>query len=350
MTEILWIIRKNSILPVTVTVYTAIFTLYLWITEPSGFLTIACGMYLTVIIITVFIMFFIVQKEMKCRKKLMTYIDNPDETNEEELIHLCSRADRELILKIGKVIRKKDYENKKYRAEAAEYENYVENWAHEIKIPLSLLTMIIDNHTDKIPLQIIDRLDCVRKQVKEYVEQMMMYSKLNCGRKDYYFENVDIKECIDEIIEDNRAVLDEKGIIVKTAIDKGTVYTDKRGIKYIISQAISNSIKYTVDGDETPQVIITFKKAKDSSANEDFESKERMDSIIIQDNGIGVKESELPFIFEKGFTGTTGSAGKYATGMGLYIVKEISHDLNIDVDVSSKWQHGFSMKIQIPAI
>ena len=353
--EIFKIIKKYSAIPVVIAIYTLIFTLYLWITDSKKFLLIASSMYLTVFIIMLFIMLFIIKRELRRKKAFMEYIDSPDDKSEERLLYLCSEADMDAISAMIDMIRRKDYENKELNAKKTDYEEYVENWAHEIKIPLALLAMIIDNHSDKLPGQITDKLDYIRKQIKEYVEQMMLCSKINCGRKDYFFENVDIKDCIDEIIEDSTAMLDEKGVIVKTNISNGTVFTDKRGIKYIISQAISNSVKYAKDSDVIPEISITFRKNMPKNGKNDTNithNKEMnlVDIIEIKDNGIGVKETELPFIFEKGFTGNSGNARKHATGMGLYIVKKISDDLNINIDVTSKWQHGFEMKIEIPII
>jgi len=45
--------------------------------------------------------------------------------------------------------------------------------------------------------------------------------------------------------------------------------------------------------------------------------------LSISDNGIGVRSSDLPYIFEKGFTGNSGDGRKKATGMGLYLAKKL---------------------------
>jgi len=64
--------------------------------------------------------------------------------------------------------------------------------------------------------------------------------------------------------------------------------------------------------------------------------------LSISDNGIGVRSSDLPYIFEKGFTGNSGDGRKKATGMGLYLAKEIAKDLNILLNVESNGERFYN--------
>jgi len=56
-----------------------------------------------------------------------------------------------------------------------------------------------------------------------------------------------------------------------------------------------------------------------------------------------LRQCDLPYIFEKGFTGDSGDIRKKSTGMGLYLVKQLADDLNIGIEVSSDWQYGFTI-------
>ena len=70
----------------------------------------------------------------------------------------------------------------------------------------------------------------------------------------------------------------------------------------------------------------------------------------MEDNGIGIDAGELPRIFEKGFTGDSGEERKSATGMGLYLAKEMAKELNIDLNANSKWGQYFEMEIIFPVV
>lgn len=78
----------------------------------------------------------------------------------------------------------------------AEYEEYVESWAHEAKIPLSLLTLILDNRREELPETVGFKLDYIRNRLREYTEQMLYYARIKGTHKDYLFEHVDVGACI----------------------------------------------------------------------------------------------------------------------------------------------------------
>ena len=71
--------------------------------------------------------------------------------------------------------------------------------------------------------------------------------------------------------------------------------------------------------------------------------------LRIKDNGSGVRPYDLPFIFEKGYTGDTGSQRKRATGMGLYLLRQMADDLKIEVEASSAGQ-SFEITLIFPSV
>jgi len=65
---------------------------------------------------------------------------------------------------------------------------------------------------------------------------------------------------------------------------------------------------------------------------------------------MGVRSCDLPYIFEKGFTGDSGDGRKQATGMGLYLAKEMAKQLNIRLDANSEWGQGFEIQVSFPVV
>ena len=59
-------------------------------------------------------------------------------------------------------------------------------------------------------------------------------------------------------------------------------------------------------------------------------------SLEILDNGIGIKDSELPYVFDKSFTGENGRLVSSATGMGLYICEKLCKKLGHKIEIESK--------------
>lgn len=120
---------------------------------------------------------------------------------------------------------------------------------------------------------------------------------------------------------------------IRIHVSGENVYTDRRGFCFLLSQFVSNAIKYSKD---SPELSFYFQTTDQSNV------------LIIRDNGTGVPSCDLPFIFEKGFTGDSGKNRKKATGMGLFLAKEIAGDLNISLNAYSEYGKGFEMQMEFP--
>jgi len=68
--------------------------------------------------------------------------------------------------------------------------------------------------------------------------------------------------------------------------------------------------------------------------------------IFFKDNGCGIKESDLPRVFDKGFTGTNGRKKYNSTGIGLYLVKKLCDKLGHKINIES--QNGTEVTITFP--
>ncbi len=102
--------------------------------------------------------------------------------------------------------------------------------------------------------------------------------------------------------------------------------SDEKWLGFIIGQLLNNALKYTP---EAGKIKVYFEK----------------NFLIIEDNGIGIKTSDLPRIFEMGYTGENGRKLGSSTGLGLYLVKSIGKDLNLDIKIES--EEGKFTKIMI---
>ncbi len=274
------------------------------------------------------ISFFLIQRQKKIELAFLEFLSNPNETNEKKLIDMYGQSKRKLVLELSQILTQKEHELKTINTQLKDYEDYVELWAHEIKMPLSLLTLILDNNENNLSPELDHKLDYIRNQIQEYISQILFYYRVKSENKDYLFEDINIKECIEDLLEHNAPLMNEKNVEVHLNIKYETIFSDRRAIEFIIGHLLNNSIKYC---DEHPRLEIEFIK------------KEEQKSLIISDNGKGVKACDLPYIFEKGFTGYLGETRKKSTGMGLYLVKQIANDINIDIDVESEWQKGFKI-------
>ena len=240
-------------------------------------------------------------------------------------------AEKERAKELCEQISQKDARLSHEIARSGDYEEYVEAWAHEAKTPIALLTMILDNNRDTMEPEMVYKVEYVRARLSESVEQMLQYSRIKGERKDYLFEKLSIREILDEVVEDYRPLLVEKNFTVINDVKEEMIYADHRGLRYMLGQFVSNSIKYC---SEDPQIVFRIDDNR----------------LVVEDNGIGVKKSDLPFIFERGFTGNTGQARKKATGMGLYLASKLAEDMNLKLFVTSETGKGFQIVVQYPMV
>ena len=112
-----------------------------------------------------------------------------------------------------------------------------------------------------------------------------------------------------------------------------TVYTDEKWLSFIFSQIIQNSIKY-------------FNKSENKLTIYSLDYDTNI-SLIILDNGCGIKQSEQSRVFEKGFTGSNRKKAN-ATGMGLYLSKKLCDRLGLRIDIASAENEYTKVTIVFP--
>ena len=194
--------------------------------------------------------------------RFRAFLNNPDLINEENLIRSVSASDRENVRLLGTVLREKDAVCSRAKASAEDYEEYVEAWAHETKTPLSLLTMVLDNQGDEIPAPAAFKLEYVRSRLQEYISQILYYARLKGGRKDYLFEQVDLNDCIGEVLEDYSLLLKEKNFRITVQVPEFSAFTDRRGLEFLLGQIISNAVKYCDSRKSQPELAISLEQLK----------------------------------------------------------------------------------------
>lgn len=76
---------------------------------------------------------------------------------------------------------------------------------------------------------------------------MLYYARLRGARRDYRFERLALRSCIDEVLDDYRPLLEEKHFRVELRLADETVFSDRRGLCFLLGQVVSNSVKYALD-------------------------------------------------------------------------------------------------------
>lgn len=205
------------------------------------------------------------------------------------------------------------------KKENLDYEEYIDNWIHEVKTPITAIQLLCDNERNCVT----DKIKQETKKVEMNIDRMLYYSKIGDTWKDYIIIRTSLKEIVDSSIMKIYQLFIYKNVKIDIAQQDEYVYTDKKWSSFIITQILLNCVQYKSD---KPLVIrIYFEKLKDGT------------NLIIEDNGLGIRPDEIERIFEKGYVGTNGRKNENSTGMGMFICKRLCDKLGIGIHAVSEY-------------
>ncbi|WP_027622962.1 sensor histidine kinase [Clostridium lundense] len=224
---------------------------------------------------------------------------------------------------------KKLYEEKRNNSE------FITSWVHEIKTPIAVTRLVLENSFGKPKEEILNSIEEEIDKIDNYVEQALYYSKIDDFSKDYFISEHNLEKIVKTHITKHAKLFINKRIKIEINDVDFIVSTDKKWLGFIIDQILSNSLKYT---SESGIIKISGEKL----------NKEKI--LIIEDNGIGIKEEDIERVFHRGFTGHNGREMYKSTGMGLYLAKELSKKLGHYISIESSYGEYTKVKIHFPKL
>ena len=197
-------------------------------------------------------------------------------------------------------------------------EEYISKWVHEIKLPISAISMILERIDDaELSIEIKNETE----KINFLVNSVMYGSRATAAAEDIFISEVKLQDIIKQAIKNNAFMLIRNNIEIKLENLDHYIFTDKKWILYVLDQLINNAIKYSRENAK-----IQFYG----------EESDKYICLNIRDNGIGIAAEDLERVFNKGFTGNNGRDTRYkSTGMGLYFSKKILDKLGNSFEVYS---------------
>jgi len=229
-------------------------------------------------------------------------LPKPKEIQNKAYYYALKKACKSMNDKIGKITEEKQ-----------EYQEYIESFAHEIKIPIGALSLTFDNAKNYTLKKETDKMF-------QLVEQMLYYARSEDTEKDYFVKPLNLEDVVHNVLLKFRHAFMEKKTVVDVRDIGHVIYTDEKWLTFILSQIMQNAIKYF---NKQENRLTIFSQAKETQLR-----------LVIEDNGCGIKPSDLPRVFEKGFTGSDRKKNN-ATGMGLYLSKKLCDRLGLEMRVAS---------------
>lgn len=203
--------------------------------------------------------------------------------------------------------------------EQKEYREFIENWIHEVKVPLTALYLRCDNEKNENTREMKIQL----RTLENDVEKALFYARSEKVYQDYMIREMDLGRAVADAVKKNSLWMIRNRIrICMEDLDGVLVYSDEKWIVFILEQLLINGVKYKKEQD--PMIRIRAEREPNGV------------TLYVWDNGIGIPEGEIPRVFDKGFTGSNGRRREASTGIGLYLCRKLCEKLGISISITSK--------------
>lgn len=261
--------------------------------------------------------------------------DQPEDEWEREYFRLLRTAMKDMTDQVSES-----------RRISREYRDFIEQWVHEIKSPITGIRLLCENSRKQLRLaecpdafrssearkdsgltqkDVLRRILAETERMEQDVEKVLFYARLGSVEKDYLISGISLKDCVREVLARNKQLLIQNGFCVHMDAVTHTVYSDEKWICFILNQILLNSMKYRRE--QNPVIEICTQEADEHVL------------LSVRDNGIGIPAQELERVFDKGFTGSNGrgqKTGSSSTGIGLYLCDRLCSRLGIDIRIDSQ--------------
>jgi two-component system sensor histidine kinase BaeS len=203
--------------------------------------------------------------------------------------------------------------------------------SHEVRTPLNILQNNFEAMIDGIFPVDNERLICLNEEVIRFgklIDNLNALKEVEGSKTVLSMEKIDLRTIISSVVKDFEVIAENKNleIILKCSTDKQCyILGDSDKIKQVIINLLSNAVKFTKT---LGKVNITLKAVNEKVI------------LRIEDTGIGIKEEDLPYIFERLYRGDKSRREIEGSGIGLTIVRDILSLHAATIEVKSKEEKG----------
>lgn len=219
---------------------------------------------------------------------------------------------------------------------------FTTNITHEFRTPLTIILGYLSHLKERFSNkhEVNTSLETIEQNshnLLDLVNQMLDLAKFEKGQLDLNFIQNDISEFSERLIRGFNKIASDKSITIKfeSVPNKIMMDFDAEKIRQILTNLISNAIKFS---EENTTITISLEKLEHNTLK-----------ITVTDEGYGISESELPFIFDR-FYQVDDSDHKISqgTGIGLALTKELVELLDGRIEATSAFHKGTTFTIHLP--
>ncbi|MDT3686092.1 MAG: response regulator [Pseudorhodoplanes sp.] len=244
---------------------------------------------------------------------------------------------------------REEAEKARYEAEAASRtkSSFLANMSHELRTPLNaiigyseiLREDAVDRGDDASEADLI-KIEAAGKHLLGLINDILDLSKIEAGRMDLHFEDVDLKKLVTDVSALVAPLMSKNGnaLQINVPANIGSMRVDLVKLKQSLINLLSNAAKFTKDG----RVGLTLARAAGADGKPVF-------TFAVRDSGIGMTEEQIGRLFQAFTQADTTTTRNYGgTGLGLTITKHFCTMLGGSIDVTSKPGEGSVFTITLP--
>lgn len=222
--------------------------------------------------------------------------------------------------------------------------NFASTASHELRTPLSIIKwyaeILLDedmgplNEEQKKYLRIIESSN---ERSIALVTSLLNVSRLELDTFSVSPEPLFFTDVMEEVLKKQEKKIAKKNLTVTKEIigEKQKMNLDKGITTLLIKGLLENAIVFSKDGSEV-KIAVTYSPS--------------LLSFVVEDKGVGIKESEKQFIFTKMFRGSNISDESRGTGLSLYIVKTILSKVGGTIFFESEEGKGSTFTLNLPVL
>lgn len=200
--------------------------------------------------------------------------------------------------------------------------DYYTLWVHQIKTPIAASKLLVQDLQEQT---FKNQLEQELFKIDSYTNLVLQYLRLESFHDDLVVEKENIEDLVKEVVKKYALFFIQQGLSLNLHDLNHTVITDKKWFFVILEQVLSNSLKYTKQG----SIEIFFQE----------------DTLYMKDTGLGIQNSDLLRVFERGFSGYNGRLTHQSSGLGLYLSKKIADKLGHELHLHSVVGEGTTVMI-----
>ena len=220
-------------------------------------------------------------------------------------------------------------------------DEFISMASHELRAPVTALAGYLDLLQDKIKQTgqtalkpEVNTLMSIARDLRTLINDLLEVSRIEQGRLRIEYSDTNIMDVINKVIETMKPLADQKGLeLAFSPIKVPKIKSDPNRVRQVLTNLLSNSIKYTLKG------------GVDISVAE----KAKFIEVTVKDTGIGIPAEELGKLFTKFHRVKDKQTQEVrGTGLGLWITKEIMETLGGKIYAESIYGTGTSITFTLP--